>query len=335
MSKLMPKGYGIVQKSVMKSSLSMNAKCLYATLASLTGADEYCFPKQSTLSEWLGCSESTIKRLFKELVDFGVIRKEKLNKKSFVKQNKYYVLLHDDLSNSSLVTPSEGLPVEPSNSTLVTPSNTNKHYTDKHITNIEPEQSDSLFDSDEKEQVKDYELIDDINENYEKANWKQIIDIYKNTYEELTKIKLDNKLLNASFFSPLKSYCKKITHLSELIYTMNNLYKYNKGSYGNEVLLPKYLNSHKATPYIYTVENQKLLESKRPEIFKVIKEYEGLTGKSAGWVYLEALIIYNLIINHGYDNVLYHANNLRAEYYKKRFTNIKLMTFVEELRGKV
>lgn len=79
-SRKMPRGYGIVQRAVMEDpNLSIQAKALYALLASKTGANvnSECYPKQETLAQYLNVSVRTVINYLNELLNYGLIIKSK------------------------------------------------------------------------------------------------------------------------------------------------------------------------------------------------------------------------------------------------------------------
>lgn len=90
--KKMPSGYGMVQTKIMQiKDLSMQAKALYCLYASMTGSNDFCFPSIKNISEWTGIAERSVRRYNLELEARNLIKKEKLNPKSFSRSNKYTV----------------------------------------------------------------------------------------------------------------------------------------------------------------------------------------------------------------------------------------------------
>ncbi|MAO23958.1 MAG: hypothetical protein CMJ25_24680 [Phycisphaerae bacterium] len=68
--------FGIVSREVILSpDLSIKAKALYSVLACYANKERTCFPSISTLSNDLNVSESTIKRLIKELKTKNLIKR--------------------------------------------------------------------------------------------------------------------------------------------------------------------------------------------------------------------------------------------------------------------
>lgn len=68
--------FGIVNREVILSpDISIKAKALYSVLACYANKERTCFPSISTLSNDLNVSESTIKRLIKELKTKNLIKR--------------------------------------------------------------------------------------------------------------------------------------------------------------------------------------------------------------------------------------------------------------------
>ena len=68
--------FGIVTRDiVLAPELSISAKGLYSALACYSNKNRSCFPSISTLSNDLNVSESTIKRLIKELKTKNFIKR--------------------------------------------------------------------------------------------------------------------------------------------------------------------------------------------------------------------------------------------------------------------
>jgi DNA-binding MarR family transcriptional regulator len=64
------KYYGRVLKEVVQDpDLSIEAKGLYALIASLCGAGNECYPTVGRLAQYLGKSRCTVHRLLKQLVE--------------------------------------------------------------------------------------------------------------------------------------------------------------------------------------------------------------------------------------------------------------------------
>jgi DNA-binding MarR family transcriptional regulator len=60
--------YGVVSRDIILApDITLQAKALYSALACYANNERTCFPSISTLSNDLNVSESTIKRLIKEL----------------------------------------------------------------------------------------------------------------------------------------------------------------------------------------------------------------------------------------------------------------------------
>lgn len=91
----LPSGYGMVQQAVMRyDKLSKEAKALYALLASYLGQAEFCFPSIETQANDLGCSMASIKRYQNELVDEGLLVKDKLYPGDKLKTHNKYSLMY-------------------------------------------------------------------------------------------------------------------------------------------------------------------------------------------------------------------------------------------------
>lgn len=90
-------GYGIVSQYVMKNkNISINAKGLYAYLASCAGNDKQTYPNQTTICKDLGIKKvDTLRKYMKELQKEGFIKVIKTTKKSLFYKNVY--LVADDI----------------------------------------------------------------------------------------------------------------------------------------------------------------------------------------------------------------------------------------------
>lgn len=90
-------GYGIVSQYVMKNkNISINAKGLYAYLASCAGNDKQTYPNQTTICKDLGIKKvDTLRKYMKELQAEGFIKVIKTTKKSLFYKNVY--LVADDI----------------------------------------------------------------------------------------------------------------------------------------------------------------------------------------------------------------------------------------------
>lgn len=86
-------GYGIVSQYVMKNkNISINAKGLYAYLASCAGNDKQTYPNQTTICKDLGIKKvDTLRKYMKELQAEGFIKIIKTTKKSLFYKNVYLV----------------------------------------------------------------------------------------------------------------------------------------------------------------------------------------------------------------------------------------------------
>lgn len=89
----MPQGYGIVQTSIMQlKDLSIQAKAIYALLASYTGGKEYCFPSIKKIGEDVNLSSPMVIKYINELVKKNLVTKSKLSDNPWNHSNKYQVL---------------------------------------------------------------------------------------------------------------------------------------------------------------------------------------------------------------------------------------------------
>jgi len=89
--KRMPCGYGMVQTAIMQlPGLSIQAKALYALLASYTGSNEFCFPSQQKLSEDLGLHRKNIIKYLDELEINDLVERKKMFNDS--RQNLKYII---------------------------------------------------------------------------------------------------------------------------------------------------------------------------------------------------------------------------------------------------
>ena len=76
--------YGIVSRNIiLDPDIKPSAKALYAVLACYSSKERTCYPSISTLSNDLNVSESTIKRLIKELKTKDLIKR--IGKKLLIK----------------------------------------------------------------------------------------------------------------------------------------------------------------------------------------------------------------------------------------------------------
>jgi DNA-binding transcriptional ArsR family regulator len=66
-------GFGILPREIMRSSLSITAKTIYAYLASFAGNTRKAFPSVRLICNELGMSENTFYKYLKELKDLGVV----------------------------------------------------------------------------------------------------------------------------------------------------------------------------------------------------------------------------------------------------------------------
>lgn len=77
--------FGIVSKSVMtNTSLSAEAKALYALLSCYCNVERVCFPATVTLARLMGRSVPTIYRLLAELEEYRVISKVRQGRRRII-----------------------------------------------------------------------------------------------------------------------------------------------------------------------------------------------------------------------------------------------------------
>ena len=84
--------YGIVLQRILRdSSLSVEAKAIYAYLCTFTGSDGTCYPSVSIMCKELGISETRFYRHMKQLTEQRIVSVEKSRKGSRFAQNVYSV----------------------------------------------------------------------------------------------------------------------------------------------------------------------------------------------------------------------------------------------------
>lgn len=77
--------FGIVSKSVMtNTSLSAEAKALYALLSCYCNVERVCFPSTTTLAKLLGKSVATVYRLLAELERNDILVKVRQGQKRII-----------------------------------------------------------------------------------------------------------------------------------------------------------------------------------------------------------------------------------------------------------
>jgi hypothetical protein len=112
-------GYGIVAKSVMRdTSLSPEAKAIYAYLCSYSGSDGSCFPSVGRMAYELGMSEQRLKKHRKQLEEAGYITIERRRENGKQTSNLYVI----ELQPSGFLTP-ENLTPENLTPENLTPEN--------------------------------------------------------------------------------------------------------------------------------------------------------------------------------------------------------------------
>ena len=97
----MPIGYGMVQTAVMRlEGLSIQAKSVYALLASYTGSSEFCFPTMETIARDLGFkSRKSPQKYLAELEKFGLIKRGKLYPDNPLKTHNTYRVMYIEASD--------------------------------------------------------------------------------------------------------------------------------------------------------------------------------------------------------------------------------------------
>ena len=87
-------GYGIIHQCVMvKSTISRDARCLYALIQSYSGSTGRCWPAVDTLSKHLGCSERSIQNWLSELEKNGLMEIERRDGQT----NVFHPLVPEDI----------------------------------------------------------------------------------------------------------------------------------------------------------------------------------------------------------------------------------------------
>ena len=93
---IMSKGYGIIPKSIMTDAkISIEAKAIYAYLASYSGAEHKCFPGLQIMLYHLQISEKRFYKYRKELIDNGyikVLQTRKIEDNKAVRDKNIYIL---------------------------------------------------------------------------------------------------------------------------------------------------------------------------------------------------------------------------------------------------
>ena len=122
-------GYGIVAKSVMRdTSLSPEAKAIYAYLCSYSGSDGSCFPSVGRMAYELGMSEQRLKKHRKQLEEAGYITIERRRENGKQTSNLYVI----ELQPSGFLTPEN---LTPENMTPTINSSTINSFTINRLTN--------------------------------------------------------------------------------------------------------------------------------------------------------------------------------------------------------
>ena len=98
-------GYGIIQTSIMKlQGISIQAKAIYCLLVSYTGSNQYCWPSIQQMAIDMDISKGQVSKLLTELENKKLIKRSKLKKNPWVKNNKYEIFFieTDDYENSEV-----------------------------------------------------------------------------------------------------------------------------------------------------------------------------------------------------------------------------------------
>ena len=66
-------GYGIIQREIMRSDVSVYSKAVYCLLVSYAGEKESCFPSLKTMCDDLQISKPTVIKSLKELIKIGFL----------------------------------------------------------------------------------------------------------------------------------------------------------------------------------------------------------------------------------------------------------------------
>ena len=84
------RNYGIIPKSLMQDkSLSIQAKAVYAYLATYADKNGKCYPSKVRMETELNVAESTLQKYIKELVAKGYLKREQEKSKGKFAHNIY------------------------------------------------------------------------------------------------------------------------------------------------------------------------------------------------------------------------------------------------------
>jgi len=147
------KGYGFIPKSIMKDdTLDIEAKGIYAYLASYTGGGTTAYPSVSLITSDLNISENRYYKYRKQLLEKGYISIKK-NRKNGKRDNNIYVLnLHPQfqyLQNEGIE--NEGIEFEGTNNNSINNNSNNNNSKSSNScsdskTDPEPEELEPKFD---------------------------------------------------------------------------------------------------------------------------------------------------------------------------------------------
>lgn len=76
--KKLPCGYGIIEKEIMTSDLSIGAKAIYALYCSYMGCEKPEFPNVEESAKYMRISEQEFKKYFNELKNWGLITSKEI-----------------------------------------------------------------------------------------------------------------------------------------------------------------------------------------------------------------------------------------------------------------
>lgn len=93
-------GYGVVYQDVMRnSSLSPEAKAIYAYLSSIAGSEDSCYPSVETMQKELCMSKNRLMKHMGQLIDSGVVEKLREKSGNIYGHNVYRVTHETEVTN--------------------------------------------------------------------------------------------------------------------------------------------------------------------------------------------------------------------------------------------
>lgn len=93
-------GYGVVYQDVMRnSSLSPEAKAIYAYLSSIAGLEDSCYPSVETMQKELCMSKNRLMKHMGQLIDSGVVEKLREKSGNIYGRNVYRVTHETEVTN--------------------------------------------------------------------------------------------------------------------------------------------------------------------------------------------------------------------------------------------